>query len=147
MQIPTFFQKNFEPTRNEILDTPLPTGLSFFAYYIRAPLRSVSSLTIMGAPLDQFICILFRDPSHISFFAYYMGPPQIICFAYYMYMGPFQISFFAYYMGAPSNQLYRLLYGRFPHLNSIGIKIARVIGLLRKLKLIYASYTSVAIYL
>ena len=33
------------------------------------------------------------------------------------------------------------------HLNSIGIKVARVIGLLRKLKYNYAPYTSVAIYL
>ena len=33
------------------------------------------------------------------------------------------------------------------HLNPIGFKIARVIGLLRKLKYMLASYTSVAIYL
>ena len=29
----------------------------------------------MGAPLDLFLCILFRSPSQISFFAYYTGPP------------------------------------------------------------------------
>ena len=36
----------------------------------------------------------------MSFFAYYMGPPQVSFFAYYMGAHP-QVSFFAYYMGAP----------------------------------------------
>ena len=40
-----------------------PPEISFFAYYMRASLRSVSSLTIWQAPLDQFLRILliFRD--------------------------------------------------------------------------------------
>ena len=44
----------------------------------------------------------------MSFFAYYMGPPQVSFFAYYM--GPPQVSFFAYCMGAPSGQFLCILY-------------------------------------
>ena len=60
--------------------------MSFFAYYIDGPLRSVSSLTI-GAPSVHFPRILYEGPPQINFFAYYMGAPSI--------------NFFAYYMGAP----------------------------------------------
>ena len=96
---------------------------------MRAPLRSVSSLTIWGAPLDQFFFLYtIGGPSQISFFAYYTGPLQIICLytttciwgplksfslhtiwrlpqisfcAYYMYKRPPQVSVFAYYRGPP----------------------------------------------
>ena len=118
---------------------PLPTiwgspEISFFAYYIRAPLRSVSSLTKLS-PSDQLYRLLYAPPPRlvsvltiwgplrsvfvdttniwgppqVSFFAYYRGPPQISFFAYYM--GPPQVSFFAYYMGASLCQFLRLLCG------------------------------------
>ena len=62
----------------------LSLQISFCAYFLGAPLRSVYSLTIWG-------------PSQISFFSYYMEPTKI--------------SFFAYYMGGSSDQFLRLLYG------------------------------------
>ena len=58
------------------------------------------TIPYLGAFPDQLLCLLYRAPSD-HLFAYY----------YYMYMGPSQISFFAYYIEAPSDQLYRLLYG------------------------------------
>ena len=86
-----------------------PTQISFFAYY-------------MGAPLDQLYRLLYGAPIQVSFCAYNMGPPQISFCAYYMYMGAPQVSFFAYYRGplrsassltiwGPSSQFLCLLYG------------------------------------
>ena len=88
-----------------------PPHVSFFAYY-------------MGAPSDQFICLLcgghFRSVSshiiwgggggpQVSFFAYYIGgSPQINFFAYYR-GPPRSVSLLLY--GAPLGQFLRLLYG------------------------------------
>ena len=96
-----------------------PPQISFFAYYMGGPLRSVSSLTIGRPPLINFSLTMWGPllvsshtiwgPPQVSFFAYYKGPPQISFFAYYM--GAPQISFFAYYMGAPSDLFLHILYG------------------------------------
>ena len=104
-----------------------PPQISFFAYYMwapldrflcilfRGPLRSASVLTI-GGPLrlfvcilllhvygalsNQFLCILYRaPPPQISFIAYYIGAPQAD-FSHIIW-GPAQVSFCAYYMGPP----------------------------------------------
>ena len=96
----------------------------FFKKYMGAP--SDQFLRLYGVSSDQFLCILFGDPSQISFFSYYMGPlsDQFFLLLYgapsdqFLHIlyggggggGP-QISFFAYYMGVPSDQFLRLLYG------------------------------------
>ena len=51
----------------------------------------------MGAPLDQFLRLLWRPP-YVCFFNTISGP-KISFFAYYMRAT--QISFFSYNMGAP----------------------------------------------
>ena len=52
----------------------------------------------------------YMGPPQVSFFAYYMGaPPQVSFFAYYM-GAPLRSCFFAYYVGAPLDKLLRILY-------------------------------------
>ena len=66
----------------------------------------------MGAPLDQFIFILFRGLSDQLLCLLYGAPSDhLFAYYYYMYMGFSQISFFVYYIGAPSDQFFHLLYG------------------------------------
>ena len=102
-----------------------PPQISFFTYYIWGPLRSVSSLTIRGPPSDQFICILFRGPSQISFFACYIRPLRslfwlvsaltiwglISSVSLHTIWKPPYINFFAYYMGPPLDQFLCILFG------------------------------------
>ena len=53
----------------------------------------------------------YMGPPQVSFFAYYMGPfPQVSFFAYCM-GAPLRSCFFAYYVGAPLDKLLRILYG------------------------------------
>ena len=73
----------------------------FFAYYIEAP-RSLSSLTIVGAPLRSVsLFAKWAPPPQISFFACYRGSTSDFIF-FTKYMGAHEISFCAYYMGDPS---------------------------------------------
>ena len=96
------------------------TPLDKFLHFIYGgPLRSISLLTINAPPPPRSVSLLtiwrplrlisllitMWGPLQISFFAYYMGPPQV---SFYVYRAP-QISFYAYYRG-PSNQFLCLLY-------------------------------------
>ena len=100
--------------------------LTFFANYMHMGAPQISFFAYyMGVPLDQLLCILFRDPSQISFFAYYMGPisfvlhttciwalsNQFLCILYWgpqrstlslTIWRPLRSVFFTYYMGPPS---------------------------------------------
>ena len=68
-----------------------PSQISFFAYYVNfitiwSPLTSVSLHTIWEGPSDQFLRLLYRGPlkSVFTLTIYYMEPPYISFFAYYM---------------------------------------------------------------
>ena len=94
-----------------------------FSLTIWGPFRLVSALTIWGPlrsvyvhtmwwPLQISFFVFYLGASlQITFFSYYMAPPQISFFAYIYYMESPQISSFAKYMRVPSDQFFRLLYG------------------------------------
>ena len=121
-----------------------PPQISFFAHYMEASSGQFLRLLYVEAPLDNFLRLLYRAPlwsvssltiwgpaPQINFFASYVGassdqflrilyrgPPQVIFFAYkgpsvqflHILYGPPQINFFASYVGASSDQFLRILY-------------------------------------
>ena len=108
--------------------------ISFFSYNMGAHLRSVSLCTIwgtsqisffacyrgdhltfsffftkyMGAPSDQFLCLLYGVPSDQFLCILFGGPSQISFFSYCM--GPLSDQFFLLLYRAPSDQFLRILY-------------------------------------
>ena len=87
--------------------------ISFFAYYMYGAPSTCFFAYDMGAPSDQFLCLLYGSyPPQVSFLAYhaYIPPPPRSVFSLTTWGLP-QITFFAYYMEAPSDLFLCILYG------------------------------------
>ena len=84
-----------------------PLRYSLFAYYM-GPLRSVSFVTIWGAPSDQFLCLLYVGAPLDKFLRkLYGGLLRSVSLITMCYP---RISFFAYYIEAPSDLFPCILY-------------------------------------
>ena len=104
-----------------------PPQVSFFAYYIGDPLRSVSLLTIgappqfsffayyMGAPSDYFLRLLYRGPLGSSYLLTIWGPLGWV--SSHSIWGPLRSVSSLTIWGPPSGQFLRLLYGGSPQVS------------------------------
>ena len=59
-----------------------PAFMSVFSLPIWGPLRSVSLLTIWGPPCRSVSSLTIWEPPQVSFFAFYMGPPDKFFFEF-----------------------------------------------------------------